>query len=255
MMTDEQFDAQLQVIQDQAQANLVAVIAWRDQQMATLFLKSEWTQERLAERLGKTRQWIAYRVRFAHFLDFATTVANCKTPRNLTERKFRGYWEATSGRDERKRFREVAEAMEGDFVLSKPKAPVADKILSQYADWKWRTVKEMADGAGEDYERVEWAMNSFRNHHNVRIESANERKKDADGQSLRKYRFKRLPKISVKTSAVELADQIEPICKEGLKLTRDSNKIEYSRMMTAGLFDRILKLVRAILGSETVSRK
>ena len=68
--------------------------AKRDQALAGLFYMSGWTQQELAEVEGKTRQWVAYRIRFGKFLEFATTVANQETlPKNLTERRFRSYWD------------------------------------------------------------------------------------------------------------------------------------------------------------------
>jgi hypothetical protein len=66
--------------------------------------------------LGKTQQWVAYRLRFGRFLEFTTTVVNIKSPRNLTEGRFRSYWESTAKGDERHRFRAVLKAMEEDFV-------------------------------------------------------------------------------------------------------------------------------------------
>ena len=66
--------------------------AKRDQAMAVLFIRSGWTQEKLAEKEGTTQQSIAYRLRFGRFVDFTTTVVNFENlPSNLTERRFRGY--------------------------------------------------------------------------------------------------------------------------------------------------------------------
>ena len=75
--------------------------------MARLFVECEWTQERLARRMGKTQQWVAYRLRLGQFLEFTTT--GCKTqkpPENLTERRFRTCWSKTKGK-ERERFAQV----------------------------------------------------------------------------------------------------------------------------------------------------
>jgi hypothetical protein len=56
-----------------------------------------WTKEKLAEKEGKSPQWIAQRLRFGRFLNFSTMVEKTETlPKNLTERKFRKYWERTA---------------------------------------------------------------------------------------------------------------------------------------------------------------
>jgi hypothetical protein len=70
-------------------------VRW-EQKLALLFVRSGWTQEELAKREGKSRQWIEKYVRFGAFLTFATTVANPETlPISLTEGRFRTYWDAT----------------------------------------------------------------------------------------------------------------------------------------------------------------
>jgi hypothetical protein len=78
--------------------------AKRDQAMAEFFYRSGWTQEELAKKEGKSRQWIEKRLRFGRFLSFATSVANSElAPNNLTEGRFRSYWERTEGSNERQR--------------------------------------------------------------------------------------------------------------------------------------------------------
>ena len=65
---------------------------------------------RVSKKEAKSRIWITVRLRFGHFLNFVTTVTTCpKPPRNLTEGRFRGYWEQTTGTNERQRFTEVAQ--------------------------------------------------------------------------------------------------------------------------------------------------
>lgn len=60
--------------------------------MRVLYHRSGWTQDELAKVEGCSRQKITQQVLFGRFLAFATTGSN---PRNLTERRFRSYWEAT----------------------------------------------------------------------------------------------------------------------------------------------------------------
>jgi hypothetical protein len=76
--------------------------------MALLFAKSGWTQEEFAEKEGKSQRWTSYRLTFGRFLNFSTAVLNPESlPKNLTERKFRSYWDKTTGTNERQRFGEV----------------------------------------------------------------------------------------------------------------------------------------------------
>jgi hypothetical protein len=90
-----------------------------EQELARLFYQSGWTQEQLAAIESKSRKWIDFRVRFGRFLDFGTTVP---IPKNLTEGRFRGYWERTDRKEgnERIRFRDVARLMDEETTLSKP---------------------------------------------------------------------------------------------------------------------------------------
>ena len=75
-----------------------------------LFHRSGWTQEELAKKEGKSQRWVSYRLVFGRFLLFSTTGANAsKLPFNVTERRFRLYYERTTGMNERQRFAEVAD--------------------------------------------------------------------------------------------------------------------------------------------------
>lgn len=57
---------------------------------------------------GITAGHVAKKLRFGAFLAFCSSGTNPqKPPRNLTERRFRSYWERTTGSNERQRFGEV----------------------------------------------------------------------------------------------------------------------------------------------------
>jgi hypothetical protein len=79
-----------------------------DQQLATLFYQSGWTQERLAEKEGKSRPYITRLLLFGRFLNFVPIGTNPEIPlSSITEGKFRSYWERTEGGNERQRFAAV----------------------------------------------------------------------------------------------------------------------------------------------------
>lgn len=125
-----------------------------DQELARLFYQSGWTQEQLAATEQKSHQWVSRRLLFGRFLMFAPTGAN---PKNLTERRFREYWNSADKNEtnERIRFRQVEQLMKDELALSKDHAPkklVAEAILATSADGEWHrfaTIVERA-GASED---------------------------------------------------------------------------------------------------------
>lgn len=62
----------------------------------SLFMRSGWTQEQLAAKEHKSQRWISYRLLFGRFLTFSTNVLNAENaPKNLSECRFRQYWERT----------------------------------------------------------------------------------------------------------------------------------------------------------------
>jgi hypothetical protein len=76
-------------------------------------------KNRLAKKEGKSAGWITQRLRFGRFLTFLTTVSNSESlPLNLTERRFRQYWERTdkSETNERIRFLAVRRLIESETV-------------------------------------------------------------------------------------------------------------------------------------------
>jgi hypothetical protein len=61
--------------------------------MARLFEDCGWTQEMIASKMGKTQQWVNYRLTFRRFISFTTGRCNPSLPPHflpqLTEWRFR----------------------------------------------------------------------------------------------------------------------------------------------------------------------
>jgi hypothetical protein len=55
--------------------------------------RSGWTQEELAAKEGQSQFWISKRTLYGRFLSFIST--DISLPKNLTERRFRDYWQRT----------------------------------------------------------------------------------------------------------------------------------------------------------------
>jgi hypothetical protein len=152
MMADHDFDVRLQQIQEGYAARRDGAEAYRDQELARLFEKCGWPQEKIAKRMGKKQQWVSYRLIFARFLQFTTD--RCKTPfatENLTEWRFRTCWGKTDRKaSERERFAAVAVALAAP-VLPSPrymnlvkKPGIRPAIVGLLKDRQRRSVADMA---------------------------------------------------------------------------------------------------------------
>jgi transcriptional regulator with XRE-family HTH domain len=89
------------------QVTAVRVANVPQQELARLFYRSGWTQEELAKKEGKSRQWIDQRLRFGRFLEFATSGSFSQNPgfSKLTDRRFRDYWSRTDKTESNERIR------------------------------------------------------------------------------------------------------------------------------------------------------
>lgn len=164
--TDATYIAERDAIRATHGDNSAEAVALRDQALAALFYRTGWTQERLAKVEGKSREWATKRLVFGRFLAFASSGTSGTesqiVPRNLSERRFRGYWERTdkSEANERIRFRAVASAIEKDVRIGKSQArkpEISGPIRDQFSDGKWhklQTIIEHIDATPDDVEAV-----------------------------------------------------------------------------------------------------
>lgn len=159
-MTAQQFDLRLAAI-DQETARLgEAKDAYRDQETARLFMECGWTQQQIAERMGKKQDWVSRRLLFGRFLDFMASGHNPATgSKQLTERRFREFWKRTKGtkgskNKEADRFAQVAHALEHgiphgmEALVNKP--GIGKAVLDCLADGKWYTVTQITATVEED---------------------------------------------------------------------------------------------------------
>jgi hypothetical protein len=129
-MTEQQFEARWQHNQEQRHAEATAVTGKWDQADAMLFLESGWTQERIAQKVGKGIPWVCRMLRFGNFANFARgqnhapELPQAPIPSNLTERSFRAAWQKSAGKDENgaprsenKRFEIVQDLLEAECKL------------------------------------------------------------------------------------------------------------------------------------------
>lgn len=108
-----------------------------DQALAAFFVRSGWTQEDLAQEEGKSRKWIERHLRFGRFLADGPMGP---FPKNLTERRFRGFWDHTDkNKNDRIRFGEVLRLMEEATLTRshKPKPAIAQAIKSTCGNGEW----------------------------------------------------------------------------------------------------------------------
>jgi len=148
-MTEAEYEAERAKLRATYGDSSTEAAAKRDQAMALLFARSNWTQEELAAKECKSQKWVDFRLRFGRFLNFSTTVLNPESlPTNLTEGRFRKYWEEAdkfSG-NERMRFAAVQKAMRENLAVVKPKQSysIGKAVVADYADGKWHTPEAIA---------------------------------------------------------------------------------------------------------------
>jgi len=167
------------------------------------FHNDEMTQEQLAEKEGKTRQQIARQLCFGRFLNFAPMGANVESlPNNLTERRFRSYWDRTSG-DERDRFHEVAKLMRSERITAPRRPKIGNRIREQFADGKWHNLDVIAAKLDADVDHVRETLDGISK--NQTYDCRAEKKKVGTGSAYRVF------KLDKTISLDEIVEKLTPI--------------------------------------------
>jgi len=165
-MTDAEYEFERQRLRDTYGDSSVEAAAKRDQAMALLFIRSGWTQEKLAQKEAIAQSWVNYRLRFGRFLNFITDVINPENlPNNLTEGKFRGYWSKTDKKEpnERIRFRAVHALITEDLAVRAQNRPkIGKELVAMFGDGKWYSADKIAAGLNVDVALVEATLTTMR---------------------------------------------------------------------------------------------
>lgn len=167
MMSEPDFDAELEIIQRRYGERRDGAEALLDQALARLFDRCGWTQERIAKKVGKSQQWVHKRLVFGRFLLFTTSGSKSQFPtEKLTERRFRDFWGRTraTGRKltERQRFAAVAELLAERHAEPPPRyknlvekpgfTPAAVQLLQGKRRW---TPAEILEALREQFPGIE----------------------------------------------------------------------------------------------------
>jgi hypothetical protein len=216
-MTEEEYDRERSKLRQTYGDKSNEPAAKRDQALASLFDRSGWTQERLAKKEGKSQFWISKRLLFARFLQFISTAINPNSlPNNLSERRFRDYWERTSGSSERQRFEVVMKLMTAETKLArKPRKTIWPDIVQRFGDGRWHSASAMADAVGTSVERINDTLETMEYRTNAPYDGARcEKKLQGNEQHFRIYRGgTKGAAMGRMISSEELAERLGPILK------------------------------------------
>jgi hypothetical protein len=122
-MSVEQYDRERLALRDQygdpRQGSGVKGAA--DQALARLFVRSLWSTKEIADREGKTREWVMLRTRLCRVIDYCQEERGVAPPGNLTAVMLRDkYWKGvgrTGPRNHRQQLAKVFAMMQGDRDL------------------------------------------------------------------------------------------------------------------------------------------
>jgi len=213
--------------------------AKRDQALAKLFCRSGWTQEELAEKEGQSRSYITQKLMFGRFLDFVATATNPESlPTNLTERRFRGYWQRIQKFEgnERQRFAAVLRLMREETILMQKRRPkIGPMVVKKFGDGEWHpltTIVEALDLPEAHIVETLRTMTALRGTYGARCE----RKQVGTSFSYRIF-----PQTRTISSA-ELKTKLTPLI-EGLKAEGKKNMATMSPGTVAHLAGSLQQLL------------
>jgi len=214
-MSEEDYKRERERIRSTYGDSGIEAAAKRDQALAALMHRSGWTQEQLAQEEGLSRPRVTQRLTFGRFLDFVTSGNNSQNlPKNLTERRFRGYWEQTEkDLDERFRFREVGRLIKDELTAIKDRGePLTKPIIEGFADGEWHAIATIARNLEVEPIRVENVIGRMRSSNK---QPNPEFRKTGAARQVRMFRPEKM------ISSHELATKLWPIIKS---LVQEGNK-------------------------------
>ncbi len=148
-MTETNFDERLGQIETEYAQRRENADAYRDQELARLFVECEWSQERIGRHLDRAQSWVSQQLTFGRFLEFITARDKSRMEAvSLTEWAFRELYKKTKGK-EKERFAEVAAKLAGGLVIRPRlknlfKKPGFRQLASELlADGKWHNSKDL----------------------------------------------------------------------------------------------------------------
>jgi transcriptional regulator with XRE-family HTH domain len=259
-MEPEKFEAQLKHIKEQYGEGLAHVIAKRDQAIASLFEASGWTQQAIADKVGKDRSYVARQLLFGRFLRDVPNGHNVQIPSNLTERRFRSYWEQTTAKKEQKRFEQVLELMEDDcmtVVKDKPK-PTASQIIELFADSNWHTIEEIAKKLEREADDVNLRDVLRKMHSEGRGGAITEERAAATGEGSGRtleYRIEKAGDSKGSRNALLLAKQLIDEVRSALHIARDVADGQFHRGNVVTHLMKIERKLCEILGKKPMKPK
>jgi hypothetical protein len=134
-----------------------------EQGLAALFYRSGWTQDELAKKEKKTQSYVGKMLRFGRFMTFSSAGLN------LTERRFRDYWDRTAEHgsgNERIRFAAIMKLIEGEEPLRMAHTPKGypKKIVAEFGDTKWHSLPIIAKHLDASEDEIEPSLLAMKKH-------------------------------------------------------------------------------------------
>jgi len=215
----------------------IEAAAKRDQALAVLFYHSGWTQDELAKKENKSQDWISLHMRFGRFLNFTTMVVKSESlPKNLTERRFRFYWDQTKneGGNERARFRAVHALIDNEPIHKSKRPLIGDKIKNDFADGKWHRLSTIAQHVESDIDHVEATLTKMMGSQTYGC--------TAEKKTVGTHLEFRIFKLDKTVSSSELREKLEPLI-AGLEVEGRKNAATMSVVTVAYLAKQLRTLL------------